>query len=131
MTILPSLKDDTFRLLKNDSVKKMISILECDTKCALQTDSNSNVTYSVTELAATKTKQDFNRKFSESSSLLAKPVIALFKEKSDISFGELDDLVCQTKKTFSHSYQTCDKYPLLAIVDERQPSKILLSNLAD
>jgi len=131
MTILPSLKDDTFRLLKNDSVKKMVSILECDTKCALQTDSNSNVAYSVTELAATKTIKDFNRKFSESSSLLAKPVIALFKETSDISFGELDDLVSQTKKTFSHSYRTCEKYPLLAIVDERQPSKILLSNLAD
>ena len=57
--------------------------------------------------------------------------MALFQEKTEISLDELDDLVCRTKKTFTHSYKTSDKYPLLAIVDERQPWKILLTNLAD
>ena len=55
----------------------------------------------------------------------------MFKDKSEIKFDELNDLVRLTKETLTHSYKTEDKYPLLAIVNSLRPWKVELTNLAD
>ena len=131
MTILPPLKDNTIRLLKYECDKKTISILECDTQGALQTDKNDLVTYSVSELTTTQTTQEFSDNFKEISPLLASPLEALFKEKSEMLFDELDGMVQLVRKAMRSNYKTSDKYPLLAIVDELIPWEITLTNLAD
>ena len=109
-------------------------MLECDTKGALQmqTDNDDLVTYPVTQLATIDTLSwDFYDKSLEVSSLLTQPLQALFKEKSEISADELDELIDSVMKFMQSNYKVSDKYPLLAIVDELRPWEIILTNLAD
>ena len=131
MTILPPLKDNTIRLLKHDYRNDTVSMLECDTKGALQPDKKDLVTYPVTQLATIDTSEDFSRKFYSVSPLLTTPLKALFKEKSEISSDELDELMRLFIKAMQSNYKTSDKYPLLAIVDELRPWEIILTNLTD
>ena len=67
MTILSPLKDNTIRLLKYEydglGSKPTFSILESDTKGALQTDKNDLVTYPVTQLETIDTSEYLDDNF--------------------------------------------------------------------